>query len=231
MRIQKWSAIFAAAFLLSAMRVGSSSQQSTMPDGFVYVTDAVPDAILEIRYFSTYNFVGARVDGYLAPLAISTKEAAAALRKASESLRGKGYAAKVFDAYRPQAAVDHFVRWAADATDTKMKACFYPDVQKNRLFSDGYIASKSGHSRGSTIDLTIIDIKTGREVDMGSPFDLLGPISNHGTSLITAKQTANRMILKQAMERAGFKPYNKEWWHYTLKDEPYPDTYFAFPVK
>ena len=198
--------------------------------GFVYVTDVVPNVILEIRYYSTYNFTADRVDGYTAPTAILSEEAAAALKKVSDAMREQGYVVKIFDAYRPQAAVDHFVRWAADTADTRLKSVFYPEVDKDQLFALGYIAKKSSHSRGSTVDLTLVDMQTGRELDMGSPFDFFGPISNHGTDLITPGQAANREILKNAMLEAGFKLYPKEWWHYTLENEPFPDTYFNFPV-
>ena len=199
-------------------------------DGFVYVTEVIPDVILDMRYYGTNNFVGARVDGYESPVALLTVEAAEALKLASDDLRLGGYSLKIFDAYRPQRAVEHFINWAADMSDQLTKADFYPDMDKSRLFAEGFIAKKSAHSRGSTVDLTIVDIRSGMEVDMGAPFDFFGPISSHGTALITEEQTANRLILKQAMEKAGFSAYLKEWWHYILIDEPYPDTYFDFPV-
>ncbi|MCL2065292.1 MAG: M15 family metallopeptidase [Candidatus Cloacimonetes bacterium] len=202
-----------------------------LPEGFVYVTDIVPDVILEIRYFSTYNFIGSRIDGYLSPIAIISHEAALALKQANDELRELGYALKVFDAFRPQTAVNHFVRWAIDENDIKTKAFFYPDIDKSRLFPEGYIAERSGHSRGSTIDLTLIDMKSGKELDMGSPFDFFGLESHHDTTLITEEQTQNRLILKNAMIKAGFRPYDEEWWHYTLENEPFPDTYFDFLVK
>ena len=208
-----------------------SAVARALPDGFVYVTDAIPDAVLDIRYYGANNFLGTRVDYYLAPVAIMSKEAAQALMRVNDDLKAQGYAIKIFDAYRPQGAVDHFVRWAQDESDTLMKEYFYPDIEKNRLFPEGYIARRSGHSRGSTVDLTLLDMKTGKEVDMGAPFDFFGPISGHGTNLITREQANNRLILRRAMENAGFRPYSKEWWHYTLINEPYPDTYFSFPVK
>jgi len=208
-----------------------TSTPSQLPDGFVYVTDEIPTAILEIRYFSEDNFVGAVIDGYHAPKAILTKEAAQALKKAADSLYEQGYYIKVFDAYRPQRAVDHFVRWAQDLSATQMKEKYYPDVDKALLFELGYIAEKSGHSRGSTVDLTLVDVSTGTELDMGSGFDFFGEISHHGTDLITKEQEQNRNILRDAMVNAGFEPYPEEWWHYTLRDEPYPDTYFDFPVE
>ena len=198
---------------------------------FVSLTEAVPDAILEIRYFSTYNFVGERIDGYLAPTALMTREAADSLRAVSDDVIKLGYRLKIYDAYRPQCAVDHFVRWASDFTDTTMRQYFYPDVDKTLLFEEGYIAEKSGHTRGSTVDLTLFDMSTEKEVDMGGTFDWFGEESHPSYQDITAEQYANRMILREAMLRHGFKPLEEEWWHFTLKDEPYPDTYFKFPVR
>ena len=163
----------------------SDSEQGNLPDGFVYVTDVIPTAQLEIRYFSEDNFVGAVIDGYEAPKAILTVEAAEALKKAADILEEQGYYIKIFDAYRPQRAVDHFVRWSKDLDDTKMKEKYYPDLDKSVLFELGYIAEKSGHSRGSTVDLTLVEISSGKELDMGSGFDFFGDISNHGTHLIT----------------------------------------------
>lgn len=198
---------------------------------FVNLTDVVPDAILEIRYYSTYNFVGARVDGYLEPVALLTRQAADSLRAVSDDLKKQGYRLKIYDAYRPQCAVDHFVRWAADVNDTLMKPYFYPDVPRDRLFELGYIAKKSGHTRGSTVDLTLFDMATEKEVDMGGTFDWFGLESHPDYRGITPEQYHNRMILREAMLRHGFKPIGEEWWHFTLKDEPFPNTYFTFPVK
>ena len=197
---------------------------------FVLLTDAVPDAILEIRYFSTYNFVGDHIDGYEEPVALITKEAAAALKEASDEFISLGYRIKVFDAYRPQKAVSHFVRWAADAEDTRMKEYFYPDLEKDVLFPQGYIAEHSGHSRGSTVDLTLFDMKTEREVDAGGTFDFFGELSHPDYTDITPEQYEMRMLLREVMLKHGFKPLVEEWWHFTLADEPYPDTYFTFPV-
>lgn len=210
---------------------------------FVSITDVVPDAILEIRYYSTYNFVGTRVDGYEAPKALLTKTAADSLRAVSDELRAQGYCLKIYDSYRPQMAVDHFVRWAADLADTAMKPYFYPNVDKAVLFDEGYIAARSSHTRGSTVDLTLVNMATGREVDMGGVFDWFGPESHPdcggdpltGTyrpnDTITAAQFANRMLLRKAMINHGFNPLDVEWWHFTLAGEPFPDTYFSFPVK
>ena len=198
---------------------------------FVLLSEAVPDAILEIRYYSTYNFVGERIRGYEKPVAYLTKKAAAALREVSDELVSKGYRLKIFDAYRPQRAVTHFAEWAKKIDDTKMKEYFYPELDKSVLFKQGYIAYKSGHSRGSTVDLTLFDMSTERDADMGGTFDYFGKKSHPDYKGLTPAQYNNRMILREAMIKHGFKPLAEEWWHFTLKDEPYPDTYFDFPVK
>jgi D-alanyl-D-alanine dipeptidase len=217
---------------------------------FVNLTDVIPDAILEIRYYGTYNFVGQRIDGYLEPTALITRQAATALKAVSDDVKAQGYRLKIYDAYRPQKGVDHFVRWAADVSATEMKQYFYPDLDKSVLFKQDYIMEKSGHTRGSTVDLTLFDMATEKELDMGGTFDWFGPESHPdfcgnpdtgeytgdnsksptGRS-ITKEQFEHRMILRQAMLRHGFKPLDSEWWHFTLKDEPFPDTYFTFPVK
>lgn len=199
--------------------------------GFVLLSDAVPDVIQEIRYYSTYNFVGTRIDGYEEPCALATKEAATALKEVSDDLISQGYRLKIFDAYRPQCAVDNFVKWAEDIDDTKMKQYFYPELDKSVLFDQGYIDEKSGHSRGSTFDLTLFDMTAEKEVDMGGTFDYFGELSHPDyTGNLTEKQIENRKILRDAMLNHGFKALDTEWWHFTLKDEPYPDTYFTFPV-
>ena len=224
--------LFSILFLqTSCVKQVESTNQNYLQEGFVYITDIIPDVILEIRYYSTYNFIGDRIEGYLSPVAIISHEAALSLKQANDELREMGYALKVFDAFRPQTAVDHFVRWAEDENDIRTKQFFYPDINKDRLIPEGYIAARSGHSRGSTIDLTIIDMNTGKELDMGSPFDFFGLISHHDTALINEEQTQNRLILKNAMMKAGFRPYDEEWWHYTLEDEPFADTYFDFWVR
>ena len=197
---------------------------------FVLISDVIPDCILEIRYYSTYNFVGTRIDGYEEPLAFLTKEAAAALKEVSDELITKGYRLKIYDAYRPQKAVDHFVRWSKDTEDTAMKEYFYPDLDKSVLFDQMYIMEYSGHSRGSTVDLTLFDMKTEKEADMGGTFDYFGELSHPDYTEITEEQYANRMLLRDVMIRHGFKPLESEWWHFTLEDEPFPDTYFNFPV-
>ena len=198
---------------------------------FVLISEAVPDVILEIRYYSTYNFVGKRIDGYEEPLAFLTKEAAAALKQASDELVAKGYRLKIYDAYRPQMAVTHFKNWALDVEDTKMKEYFYPELEKDVLFPQGYIAEHSGHSRGSTVDLTLFDMKTEKEVDMGGTFDYFGELSHPDYKEgLTEQQYANRMLLRETMLAHGFKPLPEEWWHFTLEKEPYPETYFTFPI-
>ena len=198
--------------------------------GFVLLSDHVPGAIQEIRYFSTYNFVGDRIDGYEEPCALLTIEAARALRSVANEMNVQGYRLKVFDAYRPACAVKHFVLWGIEDQDVRMKPYFYPDLDKQELFSQGYIASESSHSRGSTVDLTLLDMATGMELDMGSPFDLFSEISHPDCRSITEEQYANRMMLRNSMLRNGFEPMDCEWWHFTLRDEPYPNTYFEFPV-
>ena len=198
--------------------------------GFVLLSDYIPAIVQEIRYHSTYNFVGDRIDGYEEPCALLTKEAARALKIVSNEMIVQGYRLKIFDAYRPAMAVRHFVLWGIEDLDLRMKPYFYPDLEKQELFSKGYIASQSSHSRGSTVDLTLLDMKTGKEVDMGSPFDLFSPVSHPDCRDITEEQFENRMILQRVMVRNGFKPIDCEWWHFTLADEPYPDVYFEFPV-
>lgn len=243
---------FFTSILLSAALLCTFSCKNADPcadsSDFVVITDVIPDVILEIRYYSTYNFVGQRIDGYLAPTAMLTREAADSLRAVSDDVMAMGYRLKIYDAYRPQCAVDHFVRWAEDVEDLAMMPYFYPNVEKSRLFELDYIMAKSGHTRGSTVDLTLVDMATGKDVDMGGPFDWFGEESHpdfcgdpetgiYDASActsplkITAEQFANRMILRSAMIRHGFKTLDSEWWHFTLKNEPYPDTYFTFPIE
>ncbi len=212
------------------MQTDCKSKVTMDPSGFVLLSDYVPSIVQEIRYFSTYNFIGDRIDGYEQPCAVITKEAARALKTVSNELNVQGYRMKVFDCYRPVCAVKHFVMWGIEDTDFRMKEYFYPGLMKQELFSQGYVASKSSHSRGSTIDLTLLDMKTGKELDMGSPFDLFSEVSHPDYRGITGEQYNNRMILRDVMLRNGFDPIDCEWWHFTLRNEPYPDTYFEFPV-
>lgn len=200
------------------------------PSGFVVLADMVPHIVQEIRYYSTYNFIGDRIDGYEEPCALLTKEAARALKGVSNELFVQGYRLKVFDAYRPACAVRQFVLWGIEDTDIRMKPYFYPELEKQELFSKGYIAKMSSHSRGSAVDLTLLDMKTGKELDMGSHFDLFSEISHPDSRAVTENQYENRMILRKAMIRNGFEPIDCEWWHFALGNEPFPDTYFEFPV-
>ena len=212
------------------MKMNVKNTLTMDPSGFMLLADFVPHIIQEIRYYSTYNFIGERIDGYEDPCALLTIEAARALKSVASEMIVQGYRLKVFDAYRPACAVKHFVLWGIEDKDIRMKPYFYPDLEKQELFARGYIAKMSGHSRGSTVDLTLLDMATGKEVDMGSPFDFFGEISHPDYKGITEEQFENRMILQHAMVRNGFKPIDCEWWHFTLADEPYPDTYFEFPV-
>ncbi len=198
--------------------------------GFLVLAEFIPQIVQEIRYYSTYNFVGERIDGYEEPVALLTKEAARALKAVSNEMIVKGYRLKIFDAYRPVCAVNQFKLWAIEDLDVRMKPYFYPEIEKQDLFKLGYIAARSSHSRGSTVDLTLLDMQSGKEVDMGSPFDLFSEKSHPDYRVITDEQYENRMLLQKAMVRNGFETLDCEWWHFTLKDEPYPDTYFEFPV-
>ena len=200
------------------------------PSGFVLLSNVIPSIVQEIRYFSTYNFVGDRIDGDEEPCAILTKEAARALKTVSNEMMVQGYRLKIFDTYRPACAVKHFVLWGIEDQDIRMKPYFYPELEKQELFLKGYVAKKSSHSRGSTVDLTLLDMATGKELDMGSPFDLFSEKSHPDFRGISDEQYENRMILRNVMLRNGFAPIDCEWWHFTLKDEPYPDTYFDFPL-
>lgn len=231
-----------------------AAPETKAPHEFVALRDVDPTIVQEIRYITPHNFTGAPVDGYRQPMCILTRDAAVALHKAQLSFLRQGYTLKVYDCYRPQRAVDHFVRWAKDLADEKMKAEFYPNVAKDRLFADGYIAEKSGHSRGSTMDLTIVKLPPRPQrpyipseplkpcfapqgerfgdnmVDMGTGFDCFDPLAHTDNPAITGVARQNRDLLKNTMAAAGFRNLPEEWWHYTLNGEPFPDTYFDFPV-
>ena len=198
--------------------------------GFVSIGEVVPDAILEIRYYATYNFIGDRIDGYEEPAALITREAAKALKEVSDDVIRQGYRLKVFDAYRPQKAVDPFMRWARDPADIRMKPYFYPDLEKKDIIPKHYIAEHSGHSRGSTVDLTLFDMAAQQDIDMGGTFDFFGEKSHPDYTSVSETQHANRMLLQRLMLKHGFRPLDSEWWHFTLENEPWPDTYFTFPV-
>jgi len=203
----------------------------TLPDGFVYAKEVIPNLRTDLRYYSSNNFVGTPINGYIRPKCILTKEAAAALKKVQDEFERLGFGLLIFDAYRPQTAVNHFVRWSKDSTDIKMKEKFYPNVDKKDLFNEGYISSKSGHSRGSTIDVTIVSLRTGHILDLGGSYDFFDKRSWIDYKNITKNQRAIRLMLQRRMVKHGFKPYEKEWWHFTLAKEPYPNKYFDFPVE
>lgn len=211
----------AAAFLFGVLSACSGAERS---ESFVDAADAAPRAIYDIRYAGAENFTGGPVDGYEAPRCLLTREAASALAAAEADLEAMGLRLRVYDCYRPQRAVDHFTRWAADESDVATKPDYYPNVSKTALFARGYIAERSGHSRGSTVDLTIDGL------DMGSPWDRFDEISHTASRAVAAEARANRLLLKLVMERHGFKNYDQEWWHYTLSGEPFPETYFDFPI-
>ena len=223
-----------AIFCLLVVAIAAAGTQSasaqSRPSSFVDAATVVPGLVVEMRYAGSHNFTGRPVDGYQAPHCLLTREAAAALTEVARDIAPRGLVIKVFDCYRPVRAVENFMHWARNLTDTAGKAEFYPDVDKRTLFHDGYIASHSGHSRGSTIDLTL-QHAGGAELDMGTPFDFFSPKSWTADPTVSPQQHANRMLLANAMSRRGFRPYDKEWWHFTLRHEPFPDTFFDFPVK
>ena len=243
--MRKHLSLFALALvaLLCATACNKDEEVKLAPEmdssQFVLISEHIPDVILEIRYYSTYNFIGERIPGYLEPVAILTRQAADSLKAVSDDLMKQGYRLKIFDAYRPQCAVDFFMKWAQDLDDQRMKEYFYPELDKAVIVPQEYVAEKSGHTRGSTVDLTLFDMKLEKEVDMGCTFDYFGlashPSVQPGQEIgayepITQQQYDNRMILQKAMVSHGFKIYDYEWWHFTLKDEPFPNTYFNFPV-
>ncbi|MEV7089273.1 M15 family metallopeptidase [Streptomyces sp. NPDC093085] len=232
---------------------GRSGARAAPPE-FVALRTVVPTVIEEMRYPTPHNFVGEPVDGYRQPLCIVTRQTAEALRTAQRALLARGYSLKVYDCYRPQRAVDHFVRWAADLQDERMKAEFYPRVDKSRLFEDGYIAEKSGHSRGSTVDLTLVRLPAvptrpyvpgealtpcygpraqrfpDNSVDMGTGYDCFDTLAHTDDPRIVGEQRAGRQLLKSSLEAVGFANLPEEWWHFTHLPETFPDTYFDFPV-
>jgi D-alanyl-D-alanine dipeptidase len=198
---------------------------------FVSIAEVIPNVVLDVRYYSSDNFVGARVDGYRDAVILLSRTAAIALQQVQAELNEQGLGLKIFDGYRPQKAVDHFVRWSEDPSDILTKEKYYPELPKDRLFELGYISRKSGHTRGSTVDLTIVELQSGEELAMGSPWDFFGEISHHDSPLVDEDATTNRNLLRDVMVRNGFKPYANEWWHYTLADESFPETYFDFDVE
>ena len=202
-----------------------------LPEGFVYVKKEIPDIQIELRYFTNNNFVGKPIDGYNKYVCILSKQATNALKKIQKELGSFNLSLKIYDAYRPQRAVNHFIAWAKNINDTLQKQEYYPEVAKKDLFKDQYISSKSRHSSGSTLDVTLVDMKTGEELDMGTPYDYFGPQSWIHYMRLTTQQKANRMLLQNIMLKHGFRQYPQEWWHFTLRGEPFKNQYFDFPIE
>jgi D-alanyl-D-alanine dipeptidase len=224
-------AVTASVLVVACLMIGPACAGEKMPAEFVDAESVVPGLVLDMRYAGSHNFIGRPIDGYEAPVCILTLEAAVALAEVQAELKDYGLGLKVFDCYRPTRAVAHFVRWAKEETDTEMKAEFYPELDKPELFVEGYIADRSGHSRGSTIDLTLVSLPDEAELPMGTAFDFFSTRSWPTDAGQTPEVRANRLLLSTIMQRHGFKPYEREWWHFRLADEPFPDTYFDFPVK
>ncbi len=255
-RIKPWLLAVAVALLatVASLPAAGALSESTAPADFVALQDVDPSILQEIRYYSPHNFTGDPVDGYQAPMCILTREAAEGLKRAQREFRTQGYSLKVYDCYRPQRAVDDFVAWARDVKDQRMKAEFYPRVDKSNLFGDGYIAERSGHSRGSTSDMTLVKLPAAatrpyspgeplmdcvappqerfpdNSIDMGTGFDCFDTLAHTLDPRIQGEQLKNRLLLEQGLEKQGFVNYANEWWHFTYQPEPYPDTYFNFPV-
>lgn len=202
-----------------------------MTDGFVYLDAVLPGVFWDAKYYTADNFTGSAVDGYRVNRIVGTREMAAGLRGALSLAAERGYSLLLWDGYRPQRAVDCFLRWAVSPEDGKTKARHYPNIGKLDIVRLGYVIEKSGHSRGSAIDLTLCDPKDGRMVEMGGIFDLMDVRSHHGAEGLSAVAAENREILREIMEKSGFDAYEREWWHYSLKKEPYPNQYFDFPVE
>ncbi len=221
---------YALAVLLS-LSASPARAQEAPPAGFVDAAAVIEGLVVDMRYFGDNNFVGTRIDGYERPRCLLTRPAANALAAIQRDLAARGLGLKTFDCYRPVRAVAHFIRWAQRIDDVKRKAEFYPDIDKRDLFRLGYIAARSGHSRGSTVDLTLVRRADQAELDMGTPYDFSGPQSWLSDKRVSEEARNNRALLVAAMTRGGFRPYHKEWWHYTLAHEPFPDTYFNFPVR
>ena len=208
--------------------LGNAGEDTVVPEGFVALADAVPGVVLEARYAGANNFTGAPVPGYEHGVLLLSRPAATALAAVAESLAPVGLGLKILDAYRPQRAVDHFLHWTTLPDDPVSKARYYPRLEKSELFARGYLVRQSSHSRGSTVDLTLVDLPGGEQLDMGGIFDFFDPCSRPDCPHASAAQRANRWLLRTVMERHGFEPLAEEWWHFTLRDEPWPDTIFDF---
>lgn len=217
--------------VLAALHSAPATASDTLPDGFVDAAEVVPGLVVDMRYAGSDNFVGRPVDGYDAGRCLLSRPAAEALAAAQAELRASGLGLAVFDCYRPARAVAHFMRWAQDPAEWATKPDYYPELDKSELFSRGYIAERSGHSRGSTADLTIVALPGGEPLDMGTGFDLFSERSWPDDARQPPQVRANRLLLSSVMRRHGFRPYAHEWWHFTLEGEPWPDTYFDFPIR
>ena len=217
-------------FIIIFLIFYSAFFKNNLENGFVYLKDIDDSIIVNLKYYSNQNFTGQFVDGYHSNTAILTKESALALSNAQDDFNKLGYSLILYDAYRPQRAVDFFVQWSKNINDTINKRIYYPNIKKSELFKLGYIAYKSGHSRGSTVDVSLIEMSTNKVLDMGTIFDYFGVESHTFFDDISEKQKSNRLILYEIMSNNGFKNYSKEWWHFTLKNEPY-QKYFDFLVK
>ena len=202
-----------------------------MSDGFVFIDEAVPGVRWDSKYATWDNFTGKPVDGYLVNRIAGTTALADALMRARDEAASRGFGLLLWDGYRPQRATERFIQWSEEAEDGAKKQRHYPNIERSQMFDLGYVAARSGHSRGSTVDLTIFHLQSGELVDMGGDHDVMDEISHHGAAGVTAAQTANRESLLQVMERSGFNRYDEEWWHYSLANEPYPDTYFDFVIE
>jgi len=224
-------ALTTSILLAASLTAGVGCAEENVPADFVDAANVVPGLVVDMRYAGSSNFIGRPIEGYEEPVCILTLQAAEALAAAQTELKAYGLGLKVFDCYRPTRAVADFVRWAKDETDTKMKAEFYPDLDKSELFARGYIAERSGHSRGSTVDLTLVYLPYESDVPMGTGFDFFSTRSWPTDAAQPSEVRAHRLLLSTIMQRHGFKPYTNEWWHFTLVDEPHPDNYFDFPVK
>jgi D-alanyl-D-alanine dipeptidase len=225
------SIVVFALLSFSTLSDGGSNEPPSKED-FIDLKEIMPNLRSDLRYYGSNNFVGKPIEGYNQPKVYLTKDAAYALKKVQDELERLGFGLLIYDAYRPQRATDHFVKWAEDESDTSMKLQYYPNIDKQDLFSKGYISLKSGHSRGSTVDLTIVSLKTKQILNMGSPYDLFDEVSSTShTASITKNQHSLRLLLKRRMEKHGWQSYEQEWWHFTLKNEPFPDTYFDFPIE
>lgn len=228
--------IFTIVTGANSVVAGETKQSSDVGrDAFVDIGRVIPSAFLDIRYATANNFTGKPVRGYDAPKCLLTRQAADALAEVQKEFKKFSLSLVIFDCYRPTRAVANFVEWAKNPSDPGRKMEYYPDVDKKDLFKEGYIAERSGHSRGSTVDLTIVGVSKelldAVYIDMGTSFDFFGPLSHTANPSIDMQQKMDRLLLKAVMEKHGFVNYDKEWWHFTLKNEPFPDTYFDFSIK